>query len=352
VKSFQNFQDAKVLITGITGFKGSWLALTLLSLGVKVYGIALQPTEKSSLFYLCNLDEKCTVFYEDIRNDASVSSLILTISPDFIFHLAAQALVPSSISDPLYTWSTNVIGSANVLNSLRTLNSPCACVVITSDKCYMNNEWIWGYREIDKLGGSDPYSASKASAELVFSSFFETYFINHSLISISSARAGNVIGGGDWSPDRLIPDCIKHWRNGTTLLLRSPHSTRPWQHVLEPITGYMQLALSLHSNHLLSGESFNFGPNPSENTSVVEVVNLLSTYLAGSLKYEVDNPLNIKESSLLSLDASKAKSLLDWSPALTCPDAILWTAEWYQSFYDYPSNINSLTTHQISKFFN
>ena len=347
---FKKFKNSKVLITGITGFKGSWLALTLLSLGAKVYGLGLEPMTEPSLFSECQLSEKCQVSYYDIREYEALVDLVGTIQPDFVFHLAAQALVRESVADPLYTWSTNVLGTANILNSLLSIHQSCSCVIVTSDKCYLNNEWIWGYREIDQLGGSDPYSASKAASELVFSSFFETYFTDHSTISIASARAGNVIGGGDWSSNRLIPDCIRHWRSGTTLSIRYPRATRPWQHVLEPITGYMQLALNLSDNKSISGQSFNFGPNPSDIYPVIDVVNHISQNLSGDLHFKAEESVDIKESSLLALDSTKAKALLGWSPSLSCLSAIDWTSSWYKNYYDKGESITSFTLQQINNF--
>ena len=279
-----------------------------------------------------------------------MAELVRKIQPDFVFHLAAQALVRASVADPLYTWSTNVLGTANILNALLLIQQSCSCVVVTSDKCYLNNEWVWGYREIDQLGGSDPYSATKAASELVFSSFFDTYFANHGTISIASARAGNVIGGGDWSPNRLIPDCIRHWRSGQSLSIRYPHATRPWQHVLEPIFGYMKLALNLSCKMSISGQSFNFGPDPSGIFPVIDVVNHISNNLSGELKFVADEVVDIKESSLLSLDSSKARALLGWSPSLSCLSAIDWTTSWYQNYYDQRESVYNYTLGQITDF--
>ena len=269
------YQNKKVLVTGHNGFKGSWLCLWLNKLGAKVTGIGLPSQNEHSFFKankISNLVEDLTL---DIRDLSSLNDLIIKNQPDFVFHLAAQALVRKSYKDPLETWSTNLVGTLNILDSLRFLEKKCSCILITSDKCYENKEWAWGYRENDSLGGPDPYSASKACAELAIKSYVKSFFNkkNNSLVKISSARAGNVIGGGDWSEDRIVPDCIKAWSKGEIVQLRSPSSTRPWQHVLEPLSGYILLAEKLYSDENdIFCSPFNFGPELEANKSVLELV--------------------------------------------------------------------------------
>ena len=253
----EDFRNKKVIVTGHTGFKGSWLSTWLSLVGAKVYGFSNNvPTSPS------HFDSIKSFFEDDIKGDIrdanTFKNYISKIKPDYLFHLAAQSLVNFSYEEPKLTWETNLIGTVNILDSLRYIDNKCIAIFITSDKCYDNLEWTWGYREIDKLGGPDPYSASKGAAELAISSYFRSYFKKESNISLASARAGNVIGGGDWSSNRLIPDCVKAWANNECVDLRNPFSTRPWQHVLEPIGGYMLLALALSERKELNGESFNF----------------------------------------------------------------------------------------------
>ena len=245
MKYSEIFKNKKILITGNTGFKGSWLTIWLNLLGAKLYGISNNIPTQPSLFKEANLDQIINNNFIDIKDIDKVHSIIKTIKPDFIFHLAAQPLVSKSYSNPTETWQTNVIGTVNILESLRLLNKNCIGIIITSDKCYENQEWVWGYRESDRLGGSDPYSATKGAAELAFNSFYRSFFSEKSLtkIRIASARAGNVIGGGDWTPNRLIPDCVKSWSKNKKPFIRNPNATRPWQHVLEVIYGYLLLSI-------------------------------------------------------------------------------------------------------------
>ncbi len=329
------FLNKKVLITGSTGFKGSWLSIWLNLLGAELYGISLEPPTKPSLFEEAKLKKIIRNTILDIRDSQKVCSLIKEIKPDYIFHLAAQPIVRNSYLKPIDTWQTNVIGTISILDSLRFLNKQCIGIIITSDKCYENKEWEWGYRESDQLGGNDPYSASKASAELAFNSYFRSYFTDNSSpqIRIASARAGNVIGGGDWAENRIVPDCIKAWSKEIIVKIKSPNSTRPFQHVLEPLSGYLSLAKYLTLKEELSGQSFNFGPPSNSNYKVIEVVNELSKKWQNS-KFEINENTNtFKETKLLKLNCDKALSLINWEPRLNFAATMKLTSEWYYEFY-------------------
>ena len=251
------FNAKTVLITGHTGFKGSWLAAWLKQLGAKVVGIALDPPTEPSHFFAAQLADGMVDLRIDIRNQVALEEAIVSAQPDFVFHLAAQALVRRAYEHPVETWQTNLLGTLHVLEALRKLDKPCAAVIITSDKCYDNVEWVWGYRETDAMGGPDPYSASKGAAELSIRSYIKSYFPKAtSKVRIASARAGNVIGGGDWAADRIVPDCVRAWSSDNFVEFRNPHSTRPWQHVLEPLSGYLTLGEKLYENNRFNGETF------------------------------------------------------------------------------------------------
>jgi len=346
----EDFRNKKVIVTGHTGFKGSWLSTWLSLVGAKVYGFSNNvPTIPS------HFDSIKSFFEDDIKGDIrdanTFKNYISKIKPDYLFHLAAQSLVNFSYEEPKLTWETNLIGTVNILDSLRYIDNKCIAIFITSDKCYDNLEWTWGYREIDKLGGPDPYSASKGAAELAINSYFRSYFKKESNISLASARAGNVIGGGDWSSNRLIPDCVKAWANNECVDLRNPFSTRPWQHVLEPIGGYMLLALALSERKELNGESFNFGPNLEKNYNVLDVVNEISKYW-GKIEFnlETEKEKLFYESNLLKLNCDKALHNLNWKACLSFEETISFTARWYKNFYDNPSSIVSSTTDQINEY--
>ena len=348
----QSFFGKKVLITGNTGFKGSWLSIWLHLLGAKIYGLALEPPTNPSLYDEANLDNFVETNLINIKDNEKVINLVQKIEPDCIFHLAAQPLVKYSYLEPVETWETNVLGTVNILDSLRKLENKCIGVIITSDKCYENQEWDWGYRESDRLGGSDPYSATKGSAELAFSSFYKSFFKDKSVskIRIASARAGNVIGGGDWAEDRLVPDCIKAWVKKSQVTIKSPESTRPFQHVLEPLSGYISLAEQLNTNDLISGESFNFGPPSNANYRVIDVVKALSMNWIDS-KWEIKtNKDNFSETKLLKLNCDKALSLIKWEPSLDFKTTMKFTSDWYYSFYNKKGNIFDMCCKQISDF--
>ena len=346
------YKNKTVLVTGHNGFKGAWLSLWLKNLGAKVTGISLENRDEKSFFKVNGISELVEDLNLDIRNLDSIKDLIKQLQPDFVFHLAAQALVRRSYRDPLETWSTNLVGTLNILESLRLLERKCACILITSDKCYSNKEWAWGYRENDTLGGPDPYSASKACAELAIKSYVKSFFNaqNNSLVKISSARAGNVIGGGDWSEDRIVPDCMKAWSKGEIVELRSPSSTRPWQHVLEPLSGYLSLGSKLYNNNLLHGESFNFGPKIAENNSVLDLVNTMGEYWEKVRWVSNVEERKPYESGLLNLNCDKAFFDLNWHSVLSFKETIRYTIEWYKSFYEDNLNIQSMSLNQIDNY--
>lgn len=349
MSSFNLFNNARVLVTGHTGFKGAWLTAWLKQLGAQVVGIALEPPTNPSHFNVGRFAEGMTDLRIDIRDRVNFEDALLSAQPDFVFHLAAQALVRRSYEDPLETWQTNVLGTLHVLEALRKLKKPCAAVIITSDKCYDNVEWVWGYRETDKLGGPDPYSASKGAAELAIHSYIKSYFPKAtSKVRIASARAGNVIGGGDWSTGRIVPDCVKAWAAKNILELRNPNSTRPWQHVLEPLSGYLSLAVALARRREIHGESFNFGPKAHQNHSVLELVQQMAMYWDQVRWQDVSSSAaGPYESGLLKLNCDKALSHLSWRAVMGFEDTIQMTVEWYRAYYQKPLQIAATTKAQI-----
>ncbi|MAV63583.1 MAG: CDP-glucose 4,6-dehydratase [Candidatus Marinimicrobia bacterium] len=345
------FSNKKVLITGHTGFKGSWLSLWLHELGAKLYGISLDVPTNPSNFESSMISGLIKDIRLDIRDFEKLNSTIKEIKPDFIFHLAAQPLVNISLSNPLETYKTNTIGTLNILESIRVSLKKCIAIFITSDKVYDNQEWAWGYRETDKLGGSDPYSSSKACAELSISSYYRSYFKGSSDIKICSVRAGNVIGGGDWALNRIVPDCIRSWLQNKPVLLRNPNSTRPWQHVLEPLSGYLLVASELTMKDSINGGTYNFGPSSEQNKSVLELVKCLSKYLP-NLNYNFDNEfLNFNsESKLLKLNCDKAQYKLGWLPTLNFNQTLELTASWYEFFRSNPCKTREISLDQIKLF--
>ena len=345
------YKEKKVLITGHTGFKGAWLSAWLLGLGAEVIGISLPENGIPNHFDLLGVTDEIKDIRGDIRDPHLLKLIVDSEKPDFIFHLAAQALVFKSYDDPLLTWQTNTIGTINLLEALKTIDFPCVAIFITSDKCYENIEWIWGYREIDKLGGADPYSASKAAAEIAISSYFRSFFSNkNKFVSLASARAGNVIGGGDWSEHRIVPDIVSSWKKGEKISLRNPNSTRPWQHVLEPLSGYLTLGATLYIDRGSNGESFNFGPSIQKDYSVSQIVEEMSNYFVG-LSWE-DCSMGVKnyEAGLLKLNCDKALNLLNWHAALDFKETIKLTADWYLNFARKNVGIFELTTSQIKYY--
>ena len=331
------YKDKKVLVTGVTGFKGSWLAVWLKKLGADVYGLANEVPTNPSLFECLDLRNKISYFENDIRDFQAFSAVVEKVKPDFLFHLAAQPIVSRSYNNPLETFSTNIMGTANVLESLRLYNKPCKAIIITSDKCYENLEWMWGYRENDRLFGRDPYSASKSGAEVVFNSYLHSYFLKDSSpVKAVSTRAGNVIGGGDWALDRIVPDCMRAWSQGREVEIRSPNTTRPWQHVLEPLSGYLRCGEVLASNKV-HGESFNFGPTADQDFKVIELLEELSASWGGrglEGKCIINKSSSFHEAGLLKLNCDKALRLLDWKPVLDFTLTSKLTADWYYKFYN------------------
>ena len=348
------FKGKKVLITGHTGFKGSWLTAWLQILGAKVVGVSNGFLSYPNHYQLLNLKKKILNKNLDIRNLSLLKSFVKKNKPDFVFHLAAQSIVNLSYKDPLKTWSTNTIGTINLLESLRQLKKKCVAIIITSDKSYENLEIKRGYSEKDRLGGKDPYSASKASADIAIRSYISSFFsYKNNKVLIATARAGNVIGGGDWSPNRLIPDCVKSWSKKKKVLIRSPHSTRPWQHVLEAIYGYITLAKNLNKNPNLHGQAFNFGPGNYQDYKVISLVKLMKKYWENvSWKLHKNNNKIFKESSLLKLNSQKAKKILRWRSVLTFKENIFLVANWYKNFYLNSKQAHKLTSSQIEFYQN
>jgi CDP-glucose 4,6-dehydratase len=352
----QTYQGKKIFLTGHTGFKGAWMLKTLSLLGAEVKGYALAPQTKDDLFNLINGDTICTSVIADLRDKKRLEGEIVSFQPDFVFHLAAQPLVRLSYEIPAETFEVNVIGTANVLDGVRLLEKPCAVVLITTDKVYHNNEWIYPYRENDRLGGYDPYSASKACAELVIdsyrNSFFNTKTYHTHQKAIAVARAGNVIGGGDWSKDRLIPDIAKAFAVEKPVVIRNPNSVRPWQHVLEPIMGYLLLGANLAGNPIQFSQAYNFGPHLSDALSVEEMLKLaIASWGKGEYVVEqVEGQPH--EAGLLKLDISKAISELQWQPKMNAQQAVSMTMDWYTEFSKNKENISKFTELQINKFLN
>lgn len=344
------FKGKRVFITGHTGFKGSWLAFLLCEIGADVMGFALPPATTMNHFNLLNLDKKIKHVVGDIRDASLLSATLNKFKPEFVFHLAAQALVRPSYSEPAATFSTNVIGSVNLLDAVRLCESVRSLVYITSDKCYENVEWIWGYRENDQLGGRDPYSASKAAAEIVFSSYVRSFFEQNTSLGAASARAGNVIGGGDWALDRIIPDCIRAIEVGDPIRLRNPAATRPWQHVLEPIAGYLLLAARLYDEPKLWGGAWNFGPSTHEVRTVQNVAEVIVTHLGrGSIEI-IESKTQLHEARLLQLNCDKAHQLLGWYPRWNAEQTLEATALWYKAVMN-GGNVEQITRAQVNAFF-
>lgn len=352
----KNYQGKKIFLTGHTGFKGSWMAKCLEMLGAQVKGYALEPKTKSDLFCLIGGEQICDSVIADLRDKERLKDEILEFQPDFIFHLAAQPLVRLSYEIPSETFEVNTIGTANVLDAIRLIEKKCDTVLITTDKVYHNNEWIYPYRETDRLGGYDPYSASKACAELVIDSYRNSFFNlkDHGFHKkgIAVARAGNVIGGGDWSQDRLIPDIVRALMANESIIIRNPKSVRPWQHVLEPIVGYLILGMNLAKNPVKFSQAYNFGPQSEDTLTVEEMLNLaIENWGSGSFQIyqEINQP---HEAGLLKLDISKSITELDWLPKMNAFKTVDFTLSWYKEFVKNKKDINAFTEKQIAFFLN
>jgi CDP-glucose 4,6-dehydratase len=347
------YKNKKVLITGNTGFKGSWLTTWLLNLGAEIIGISKDIPTVPAMFKVLELEKKIQHNPIDIRNFDALNKIIKKEEPDFIFHLAAQAIVSTSYLEPLETISSNVIGTAHILESLRLSNHRCVVIIITSDKAYDNVEQIWGYKENDTMGGKDIYSGSKGAAELIIKSYYHSFFkLDQSNVRLSIARAGNVIGGGDWAKDRIIVDAMTAWSKGDKVEIRSPEATRPWQHVLEPLSGYLSLGQQLYADVSLNGEGFNFGPRAEQNRTVQEL--LLDSSKYWNLDYDdafrITGNVPFHEAGLLKLNCDKALSHLKWQANLEYKDTIKFTSEWYHDFYNSDKDIIDKTVSQIREY--
>ncbi len=350
------YKGKKVFLTGHTGFKGSWLLKTLNLLEADVMGYALDPKTENDLFYIINGDKICNSIIADLRDKNTLEKQLVKFEPDFVFHLAAQPLVRLSYEIPAETFEVNVMGTLNVLESIKLLKKKCSVVIITTDKVYQNNEWDYPYRENDRLGGFDPYSASKACAELVVNSYRNSFFnlnnyVEH-LKSIAVGRAGNVIGGGDWSRDRLIPDIAKAFSKDEAVLVRNPKSIRPWQHVLEPIIGYLILGAKLEEKPSCYSQAYNFGPYLTDTLTVKEMIKLVIKSWGKGEFVEEQSLNDYHEAGLLKLDISKTNSDLKWFPKTNAFRAVGLTIDWYKEFYLNRANIENFTTNQILDFIN
>lgn len=333
-----NFNDVyrgkRVLITGETGFKGSWLALWLHSLGAEVYGLSKGLPTGPCLFNLLDLRNKIKSELGDINDLTSVTGIIKKVKPDFVFHLAAQAIVSQSYQDPVETFQTNVMGTINIMEAIRQSDISCMAVFVTSDKCYHNDEQDRPFVEDDPLGGKDPYSASKGAAEVVIRSYYHSFF-KDGKVRIGSGRAGNVIGGGDWAPNRIVPDCVRSWDKNEKVVLRRPDAIRPWQHVLEPLSGYLTLGEKLHGNENINGESFNFGPDPTLKFSVGDLVSAIASVWSEDDRdnlVELQVEKSFDESHYLRLNSDKAQKVLDWSSRLDFNETTGLTSKWYYQY--------------------
>ena len=343
------FYKKKVLITGHTGFKGSWLSLWMHFMGADVLGVSNGIVSKPSVFQILNLKKKIRSKMLDIRKYNDFKKTLNNFQPNYIFHLAAEAIVKKSFVSPYSTWSSNAFGTLNILESLRNYKKQVIVVIITSDKAYKNQEINRGYKETDVLGSLDPYSASKAAADLSTQSYINTYFKNKKNIKIAIARAGNVVGGGDWAENRLIPDCIRSWSKNQKVTIRNPKSTRPWQHVLDVLHGYILLSINLNKKKKINGEIFNFGPSLGKNNQVINVVKLMKSFW-NKAKWQVVKKSNFYESKLLHLNSSKAKKMIKWKPVLDLNKTIFFTITWYKRYFEQRSNIYKFSIEQIHNF--
>lgn len=367
------WRNKRVLVTGHTGFKGSWLTLWLDSLGAEVFGFAQEPPTKPSLYELSGISELATSTIGDIRNYEEVLKVVELSNPEIVIHMAAQPIVRTSYDEPLETYATNVMGTAHLLNALRNRSDVRAIVNITSDKCYRNNEWVWGYREDDEVGGNDPYSSSKACAEIVAAAMRKSFFnpanyvnrslagqdssehgshkhsINEHSVALATVRAGNVVGGGDWAKDRLVPDTMQAFMNHDPVVVRNPISTRPWQHVLEPLNGYLGVAERLWHEGPEYGEAWNFGPQEGDAKPVEWIVNRLTNLWGEGVSWQLDESVQPHEDTFLKLDCSKAHRKLGWHPKLRIDDSLEWIVEWFKAYAD-GQNMAEVTKMQIARY--
>jgi len=333
------YRGKKVLITGHTGFKGSWLSIWLEALGAQVIGYALPPATEPSMFEAAQVSKHVVSIIGDVRDLHHFEQVMEEYKPEMVFHLAAQPIVRLSYESPRFTYETNIMGTVNLLEAVRKINSVRVCTIITSDKCYDNQEWVYAYRENDPLGGYDPYSSSKAGAELVVATYQKAFFnpdhYQDHQVALASARAGNVIGGGDWALDRIVPDAVKALAENKPIIVRNPQAIRPWQHVLDPLAGYLWLAARMWSEENHFSSAWNFGPDNVDNLTVGQLADAIVEYW-GSGKWQTasEDKAQVHEANFLKLDCTKAKTLLDWAPVYRVDEAIKTTLEWYKRFYD------------------
>ena len=340
----------RVLITGNTGFMGGWLTFWLKRIGASVTGFALAPPTSPNLFEAASIAEGMQSVQGDVRNLSALRDAMAMARPEIVYHMAAQSLVRASYQEPVETFASNVMGTVNVFEAIRRADMVRVVVNVTSDKCYENREWIWGYRETDPVGGDDPYSASKGCAELVTAAYRRSFFADK--VALASARAGNVIGGGDWAPDRLVPDLIRAFTVGRPAIIRNPGAIRPWQHVLEPLAGYLMLAERLWHDGPAHAEAWNFGPGADSMVTVQELAErIVEAWGSGAtaLKFDAADP-QPHEAMLLKLDTSKARMRLNWQPGLALQDAVQLTVEWYHSYYSHPQSVRDVMERQINDY--
>jgi CDP-glucose 4,6-dehydratase len=348
------YKNRRVLVTGHTGFKGAWISLLLHKLGAKVFGYALTPPTNPSLFEIAKIDELITSYTGDVRDSAYLDKIIKEVKPEIIIHMAAQPLVRESYKNPVETYEINVMGTVNLLQAVRHTEGVKVVLNVTTDKCYENKEWFWGYRENEPMGGYDPYSNSKACSELVTSSFRSSFFnpadFDKHGVAVASARAGNVIGGGDWAADRLIPDFIRAITNGEEIFIRNPNATRPWQHVLEPISGYLTLCAKLFEEGPKYAEGWNFGPEDADAKNVGWIIGKVCGLWGEGASYKIDNGNHPHEANYLKLDCSKAKTLLNWHPRWSVEQALESIVEWTKAYRN-NDDIREVSFKQIENYF-
>lgn len=345
------WRGKRVLLTGHTGFKGSWLSIWLQHMGCELHGFSLEPPTNPSMFGLLSVGDRMNSKIGDIRDLSAVERFVDEVEPEIVIHMAAQPLVRDSYSSPAYTFATNVTGTVNILEALRKSDSVRVFVNVTTDKCYENREWLWGYREDDHLGGHDPYSASKACSEIVTSAYRRSFFSGAEALAVASARAGNVIGGGDWSKDRLIPDTLAAFRKSETVVIRNPGATRPWQHVLEPLSGYLCLAQQLFEGSKLARDAWNFGPSDEGIKPVEYLVDYLADNWSGERHWEADSTAQPHEANSLKLDITKATSLLGWSPKWNLDQTLESILAW-EHCYQAGTDLLEETFRQIKEYTN
>lgn len=347
------WRGRRVFLTGHTGFKGGWLSLWLQSMDVELFGYALAPPTNPNLFEIAQVGRGMKSFHGDIRDFSFLNQTLKSVKPEIVIHMAAQPLVRQSYLSPVETYSTNVMGTVNLLEAVRNCSTVRAVLNVTTDKCYENKEWSWGYRENERLGGFDPYSNSKGCSELVTSAYRSSFFNNGEWkkhgVALATARAGNVIGGGDWAKDRLIPDIIQAFNDGAPVLIRNPHAVRPWQHVLEPLAGYLMLLQYLYEKGAEFAEAWNFGPNIDDAKSVEWVVKYLSSLLGEDARWIIEENLNLHEANYLNLDISKAKSRLFWRPKLNIESALEYVVDWVK-LREAGSDMRLVTLRHISEY--